>query len=146
MQFIASHASNRMPSVLPLLAVSLLPALLVLAIACFSLSREEDLVCLPTGILPRPPIVRQSPTIRVRLSRQGTVILAGQPTAEGALAAAWQREGVAMRSLGFEPSQATVVVRADPDLPTDKVQHVIETAQAAGFAQCVLQQPRGPKP
>ena len=31
-----------------------------------------------------------------------------------------------MRLLGFEPSQATVVVRADPDVPTDKVQRLIE--------------------
>ena len=31
-----------------------------------------------------------------------------------------------------------VVVRADPDLPTDKVQQLIEKAQEAGFSRCVL--------
>lgn len=138
MQFTVPPAANRMPSVLPLLGVSLLPALLVLAMVCFSLSREEELLCLPTSTLPRPPIVRHPPVIAVRLSRQGALTLGGQPTADGAIAAAWQRERGALRLLGFEPSQATVVVRADGKLPTDKVQRVMETAQAAGFTQCVL--------
>ena len=83
-------------------------------------------------------MVRETPTISVRLSRQGAVTLAGQAIADDALAAAWQRERAALRLLGFEPSQATVVVRADPDVPTDKVQQLIETAQEAGFSQCVL--------
>jgi biopolymer transport protein ExbD len=138
MHFASSPTANRMPSVLPLLGVSLLPALLVLAMVCLSLSREEEVVRLPTGTLPRPPVVRETPIIAVRLSRQGTVTLAGEPIAGDALAAAWQRERAALRLLGFEPTQATVVVRADPDVPTDKVQRLIETAQEAGFAQCVL--------
>ena len=147
MQFTSPNIAARTPSVLPLLGVSLLPALLVLPLVCFSLSREEQSAGLPTGTLPRPPIVRETPRISVRLSRQGAVILAGQEIADGALAAAWQRERRALRLLGFEPAQATVVVRADPDVPTDKVQRLIETAQEAGFSQCVfrpVEAPPGP--
>ncbi len=138
MQFASPSAANHMPSVLPLLGVSVLPALLVLALVCFSLSREEESVRLPTGALPRPPMVRETPVISVRLSRQGAVTLAGQAIADDDLAATWKREGAAVRLLGFEPSQATVVVRADPDVHTDKVQRLIEQAQEAGFTQCVL--------
>jgi biopolymer transport protein ExbD len=138
MRFTPSPAANRTLSVLPLLSVLLLPALLVLAVVCLSLSREEEIVRLPTGTLPRPPLVRETPLIAVRLSRQGAVVLAGQPVAEGVLVAAWRRERGALRLLGFEPSQATVVVHADPDVPIDKVQSLIEAAQAAGFTQCVL--------
>ena len=94
-----------------------------------SLSREEESLRLPTSTQPRPPRTLESPAIAVGLSRQGAVTLAGQPIAEGDLAAAWQRERGALRLLGFEPSQATVVVRADPDVPTDKVQRLIETAR-----------------
>jgi biopolymer transport protein ExbD len=149
MQFASPSAANRMPSVLPLLGVALLPALLVLAMVCFSLSREEETIRLPRGTLPRPPMVRDTPTIEVRLSRQGAVTLAGQAIADDAFAAAWQREQEALRVLGFKPSQATVVVRADPELPIDKVQQLIEKAQAAGFTQCVLraiEPPGTPKP
>ena len=121
-----------MPSVLPLLGVSLLPALLVLAMACFSLSREEESVRLPTGTLPRPPMVRETPTIAVRLSRQGAVTLAGQAIADDDLAAAWQRERGALRLLGFEPSQATVVVRADRGRAHRQGPELIEEAQEAG--------------
>ena len=138
MRFASSHITARPPSILPLLGVSLLPALLVLPLVCFSLSREEQSVRLPTGTLPRPPLVRETPRIAVRLSRQGAVMLAGQEIADGALAATWQRERGALQLLGFEPAQATVVVRADPDVPIDKVQRLIETAQDAGFSQCVL--------
>jgi biopolymer transport protein ExbD len=114
-----------------------------------SLSHEEQLLRLPAAILPRPPLVRETPTIAVRLSQQGAVTLGGEVIAEDALAAAWQRECGALRLLGFEPSQAMVVIRADRDVPTDNVQRLIEEAQHYGFSQCVLRpaEPfRGPKP
>ena len=44
MRFASPPAAVRLPSVLPLLGVSLLPALLVLAMVCFALSREEQSV------------------------------------------------------------------------------------------------------
>ena len=138
MQFTASPAVNRMPSALPLLGASLLPALFVLAMVCVSLSGEEESIHLPMGTLPRPPVVRETPAIALRLSRQGGVALAGQAIAEGALAAAWQRERGALRLLGFEPSQATVVLHVEGDVPTDNVQRLMETAREAGFSRCVL--------
>jgi biopolymer transport protein ExbD len=137
MQFASPPAVDRMPSVLPLLGLSLLPALLVLAMVCFSLSREEEAIRLPTGMLPRPPKVVETPVISLRLSRQGAVTLAGQAIAEGD-PAVWQRERKALKLLGFEPSRATVVVRADPEVPTEKVQCLIEKTQEAGFSQCLL--------
>lgn len=146
MQFASPYVVNRMPSVLPLLGAALLPALVVLVMICFSLSRGEETIRLPAGTLPRPPTVRETPTISVRLSRQGAVTLAGEGIADGALAAAWQRERGALRLLGLEPSQATVVIRADPDLPTDNVQRLLETAQEASFTRCVLRLAEAPSP
>ena len=64
--------------------------------------------------------------------------MAGESIADDDLAKVWQRERGALRLIGFQPSQATVIVHADPDVPTDKVQRVIEKAQEAGFTQCVL--------
>jgi len=141
----APTAVNRTPSVLPLLGVSLLGTLLVLAVICFSMSREEEAVRFPTGTLPRPPMVREMATVSVRLSRQGVVTLGGQAVA-GPMAAAWQRERAALQLLGLEPSQATVVVRADADVPTDRAQRLIEQAQEAGFSQCVLRTVELPPP
>jgi biopolymer transport protein ExbD len=149
MRFASASAANRMPSVLPLLGVSLLPALLVLGMICSTLSREEETVRLPTNRQisplrkaasgwPRPPTVRQTPTISVRLSRQGVVTVAGETIADDSLAGVWQRERAAVGLLGFEPSQATVVLRADRELSTDRVERVLEAAQAAGFSHCVL--------
>jgi biopolymer transport protein ExbD len=146
MHFVPPPAAKRTPSVLPLLGVSLLPTLLVLAMVCFSLSREEETSRLPTSTLPRPPIVRETPVIALHVSRQGGVTLGGQAIADAALAAAWQRELAALRLLGSEPSQATVVVRADPEVATDKVQRLIEQAQEAGFSQCVLRPADVPPP
>jgi biopolymer transport protein ExbD len=127
-----------MPSVLPLLSIVLMPALLVLAMVCLSMSREEETIRLPASTLPRPPMVRETPKITLRLSRLGTVTLGGQAIADGALAATWQRERAALRLLGFESSRATVILRADRDVSTDMVQRLIEQAQEAGFSQCVL--------
>jgi biopolymer transport protein ExbD len=145
MQFYLPTTSHRSTSLAPLASVALLPVLFILVLVCFSLSQEQDMVRLPTSTLPRPPAVREAPVISVRLSRQGIVMLAGQQIADGGLAAAWQRELAALRLLGYEASQATVVVRADLDLPTADVQQLIETAQAAGFTRCVLR-PGEPPP
>lgn len=139
MRFAFPSAADRALGVLPLLGVALLPGLLVLATVCSSLSREEETVRLPAGTLPRPPSIREMPTISLRMSRQGKVTIAGQAVADGTLATAWQRERSALQLLGFEPSQATVVVRADRDLPTAKIQELIEKAQEAGFSRCVLE-------
>jgi len=130
-------AANRMPSVLPLLGCSLLSTLVVLATVCLSLSREEETVRFPTGTLPRPPTVRETATVSVRILQNGVVTFGGQAV-EGSMAAAWRRERAALQLLGLEPSQATVAVRADRDVPTDRVQRLMEQAQEAGFSRCVL--------
>ena len=142
MQFASARIAARAPVILPLLGAALVPAVLVLALACMSMNYAEELARLPAS-LARPPALRESPVISVRLSRNGAVTIAGQPVAADALAAAWQREHAAVRMLGFEPSQATVVLRADPDEPTEVVQRLIEQAQHAGFQRCVLREAEG---
>jgi biopolymer transport protein ExbD len=138
MQFGPPPSVNRLPSVTPLLAVSLLATLIVLAIACLSLSHEEDFIRLPITTLPRPPISGETPTISIRMSRQGVVTLGGQVIADNALITTLQHECGALRLLGFEPTQATVVVYADRDVTTAHVQELIEKAQSCGFSRCVL--------
>jgi len=136
MRFIAPTVPRR-TTILPLLGVAMIPAVLVLVLVCASLNRAEELVRLPAEMA-RPPAVRVSPVISVQLSRQGVLTIAGQTVAIDARAAAWQREQAAVRLLGFEPAQATVVLRGDPDVPAGTVQQVIEQAQQAGFQRCML--------
>ena len=137
MRFASANNAVQSPVVLPLLGAALIPAVLVLALVCTSMNRAEELARLPGG-LARPPALRESPFISVRLARNGAVTIAGQAIAAEGNAAAWQREKAAMRLLGFDPSQATIVLRADPEVTTDIVQHLIEQAQQAGFQRCVL--------
>jgi biopolymer transport protein ExbD len=138
MRFESPSAAKPLPAVLPLLGVALVPAVLVLALVCFSLGGEEELTRLPAGTFARPPGVRETPKISVRITRQGGVIVAGEAIADADSAAVWQRERAALQPLGWRPSQAAVVIRADRDVPIERVQQLIEQAQAAGFQQCVL--------
>ncbi len=142
MRFASAKVVVRTPVILPLLGAALVPAVLVLALACTSMNRAEELARLPTS-LARSPATRESPIISVRLMRNGAVTIAAQAVASDALAAAWQRERAAVRMIGFEPSQATIVLRAEPDVATDVVQHLIEQAQQAGFQRCVLREAEG---
>ena len=128
-----------MPSVLPLLGVSLLPAVLVLAMVC---SLAE-----PRRGSSSPAHRHAAPAARgPRKAYDFSATVPARHRDPGRRTDRWRRPGcgvaarerAALRLLGFEPGQATVVVRADPDVPTDKVQRLIETAQEAGFAQCVL--------
>ena len=52
--------------------------------------------------------------------------------------AGWRRTADAS-----DPSRS---IRADPDVPIDKVQRLMETAQEAGFTQCVLRPAELPRP
>jgi biopolymer transport protein ExbD len=136
MRFTSPAAASRL-TVLPFLSLAIVPAVLVPALVCTSLNSAEETLRLPASVV-RPSAMRASPVITVRISREGAAAIAGQPVATGGEAAAWQRETAAVRLLGFEPSQATVVLHADPDVPTAMVQRLIGEAQRAGFQQCVL--------
>jgi biopolymer transport protein ExbD len=137
MRFAAPTIATRTSIVLPFASAALVPAVLVLALVCTSLNRAEETVRLPV-VIARPPAVHESPSISVRLFRQGALTIAGQAVADTARVAAWQRESAAVRLLGFEPARATVAVYADPDVPTAMIQHLIEQAQQAGFQKCVM--------
>ena len=131
MHFTSPAAATRMPSVLPLLGVSLLPALLLLATVCSTLSREEQTVRLPTGTLARPPAVSETPAISVRLSRQGDVTLAGQAVAGETLAAAWQHG-----CQGRQPVKSRAAPNAAPMPPEPKTPYkTVEEMQADGYAK-----------
>ena len=139
MQFACAKIDTRTHAVMPLLGASLAPAVLVLAFACGTMNRAEELTRFPDS-LARPPALHESPEISVGVSQSGTVTIAGQSVAADVLAAAWQHELAAVRLLGYEPSQATVVFRVDPDVPAEAVQLLIEQAQKAGFQRCVLRE------
>jgi biopolymer transport protein ExbD len=139
MQFAPAKVASRQSAVLPLIGAALIPAVLVLVLTCMSMNHAEEVARLPASPA-RPPAMRESPVISVRLARNGAVTIAGQAVSSDALAAAWQRERAAVRMLGFEPSRATIVLRADPDVPTEVVQRLIEQAQQAGFQRCVLRE------
>jgi biopolymer transport protein ExbD len=122
--------------VLPILCAALVPVVVVLAMVCTSINRAEELVRLPEDVA-QPSAVRESPVISVRLSQQGALTIDGKPVT-GDVRAAWQRKSAAVRLLGFEPAEATVAVYAEADVPTYKVQQLIEQTQQAGFRKCVL--------
>src|SRR5689334_8526033 len=71
-------------SVLPLVGVAMVPAVVVLTLACVSFNRAEETVRLPAGIMAQPPVVGESPNISLRISREGSVTLAGQVVADNA--------------------------------------------------------------
>lgn len=131
MRFTNPTVSNRL-TILPLLSVALVPVTVVLALVCTSMNRAEEAVRLPAGIA-CPPVVRESPVISVRLSRENAVSIAAQAVAAGDEPVAWKREAAAVRLLGFTPSQATVVVHADVDAPIAFIRQLTDTAERAGF-------------
>jgi biopolymer transport protein ExbD len=139
MRFVVPKPAGRALVVLPLLGAALVPAVLVLALACASMNRAEETARLPDGQA-RPPAMRESPVISVTLSRQGVVTIAGQPEPAEVLSAAWNRERKAVQVLGFQPSRATIALNVDPDVPIEAVQQLIEQAQRAGFQRCVLRE------
>jgi biopolymer transport protein ExbD len=138
MRFAISTTAIRTPGIVPLVSAALVPAAVVLVLACSSIYRAEVKARLPASILAWPPAAAESPIISVQLSRDGAMTIGGQIVSAENLAAVWQRERAAVSVLGFTPGQATVAIHAEPDTPTDLVQQVIEQAQQAGFERSIL--------
>ena len=89
---------------------------------------------LPGGELVRPTAEAALRSVVLQLTGQDTVIVGGEEMPLTVVKLLLDRE----RSAGREGSPSAVVIRADANTPTGKVQELILIAQQAGFERILL--------
>jgi biopolymer transport protein ExbD len=99
----------------------------------FDEADRSEKVRLPSSELAKPAEAAFELPITLQLTSEGTVIYAGEELALANLGSRLVAEVQVMERLGKKPSDATVIIRADGDAPTGKVQELIQACQERRF-------------
>jgi biopolymer transport protein ExbD len=95
----------------------------------FGQTESNDRVVLPKRVLVKPPEEVLKFPIMLHVASDGEVIMGGETFTVDTLRLGLNREISVIRSLGKEPSEANVIIRAHRDTPAGDVQEVIRVAQ-----------------
>ena len=104
----------------------------------FSQTEQNDRVRLPESELAKPPEGAIEFPITLHLTPESTVIVGDQEVPIDGLRPFLIREANAIQSQGKQPSDATVIIRADQTAPTGKVQELIQVCQENSFEKFAL--------
>jgi biopolymer transport protein ExbD len=105
----------------------------------FDASEQDERIQLPASTLAKPPEAPLETPITLQLTRQGEVIAGGQLYAEAAaLRPLLNNERNVLRLKNRSEKDATIVIRADRNTPTGKVQDLIKLCQEMGFEKFTL--------
>jgi len=105
----------------------------------FDASEQDERIQLPASTLAKPPEAPLETPITLQLTRQGEVIAGGQLYAEAAaLRPLLNNERNVLRLKNRSEKDATIIIRADRNTPTGKVQDLIKLCQEMGFEKFTL--------
>ncbi|QDT69772.1 biopolymer transport protein ExbD [Planctomycetes bacterium MalM25] len=109
----------------------------------FSDVEQDQRVNLPASELAKPPDTAYDEPITVQMTADETILFSGQEMTIDDLRAAIRQEGTFLREYSSDDgenklAQATVVIRADLESRTGRVQEIIKACQDAGFEKFAL--------
>lgn len=105
----------------------------------FSSDEQSELIRLPGSELAKPVEGSIDTPITVQILSSGIVLFGGDQMLPAALKGPLKREREVIRTvLGRDVKNATIVIRADRDVPTGIVQEVIHVCQQADFEKFAL--------
>ncbi|MEX2093618.1 MAG: biopolymer transporter ExbD [Pirellulales bacterium] len=105
----------------------------------FSEVDTDQRINLPASELARPPDAPYAQPLTVQMTADDTILFAGDELTPDALESALMREAQIIKAYPNKKlSDVTVVLRADRDAKTGKVQEVIQMCQKAGFDMFAL--------
>lgn len=105
----------------------------------FSEIDTDQRINLPASELARPPEAPYAQPLTVQMTADDTILFAGDELAASALQSALNREAQIIKAYPNKKlSDVTVVIRADRQAKTGKVQEIIQMCQKAGFDMFAL--------
>jgi biopolymer transport protein ExbD len=114
----------------------------LIAFFMFTLSFAEadvnERIKLPSSELAKPPDAPLEKPLTLQLTKEATVLYAGDEIPVPALQSYLVHEKELLVRTGYDPAAATVIIRADGEAKTGDVQELIQVCQQSGFEKFVL--------
>ena len=105
----------------------------------FSSDEQSELIRLPSSELAKPAEGSLDTAITVQVLASGKVLFGGDPMLPAALKGPLRREREVIKTvLHRDIKNATIVIRADRDVPAGIVQEVIQACQQAEFEKFAM--------
>jgi biopolymer transport protein ExbD len=106
----------------------------------YSMEEHDERIKLPTSELAKPVEVQTETNIMLQITGDGRALVGGEEVPLAAVRALLDRERqvIVARRGTDKIRDATVVIRADAEVPTGKIQEVIQTAQESRFEKFAL--------
>ena len=104
----------------------------------FTEAEQDDRIRLPASELAKPPDGPLDDPIFLQLTREGDVIYSGELVPIAGVRSLLIAEAEFLESNDKSRSEATIIIRADSDVPTGKVQELIQVCQQVRFEKFAL--------
>jgi biopolymer transport protein ExbD len=140
MRFEGFHKYTFHPDMTPMLDLTFQLTFFFMLALNFSSDIQSDMITLPISEIAKPSEGALETPVTIQILKEGQVLFGGDQMDTDALRGPLRREQSALRSLlgKRKASNATVVIRADRNVPTGKVQDVIRICQDTGFDKFAL--------
>ncbi len=104
----------------------------------FTAAEQDERIKLPASELAIPPEGAAEEPLTLQLTEQGTVLFAGEELALPALRGKLDLERQILERQEKRPAEATIIIRADAQAASGKVQDLIKLCQDLGFEKFSL--------
>jgi len=104
----------------------------------FTEADQNERIHLPSSELAKPPEAPFEHPITLQLTKEGTVLFRGKEVSVPELKPLLRRERAYLALYKGQPKRATVIIRADANAKTGKVQELIKICQDLEFEKFVL--------
>ena len=140
MRFQTLHTFSCQPDMTPMLDLTFQLTFFFMLALNFSSDIQSDLIRLPASEIAKPSEGALETPITVQILSSGMALFGGDLMAVSALRGPLQKEQRALKSLFGKKKvgTATIVIRADRNVPTGNVQEVIQMCQDTGFEKFAL--------
>jgi biopolymer transport protein ExbD len=139
MKFKQRYAASCDPDMTPMIDITFQLVIFFMLTLNFAQVDQDERIKLPASQLAKPAESSFETPILLQLTDDNTVLIGGDEVMVGELRPLLDRERRAIQATkGRSLENATVIIRADRQAKTGKVQQVIQAAQDSGFERFVL--------
>lgn len=122
----------------PMIDMTFLLIAFFMVLINFTEADQNERIRLPSSELAKPAETPLQSPITLQLTKEGTVLFIGEEVPVADLRPLLRREKELLERMDVSTAEATIIIRADADARTGKVQELMKICQDTGFAKFAL--------
>jgi biopolymer transport protein ExbD len=122
----------------PMIDMTFLLIAFFMVLINFTEADQNERIRLPSSELAKPPETPLQLPITLQLTKEGTVLFIGEEVPVADLKSPLRRERELLERRGDNVADATIIIRADADAKTGKVQELMKICQDIKFEKFAL--------